>query len=409
MAHEINLVPDVKGEMIRALKLRNLIFFLCIVISAASAGVAAIFGTIAGGQGIVIDGKQGTIDLMSKKLNSYTDLNEFLTIKDQISNINTLTNNKKVMSRTYSILSAIIPSNGPDTITISELQVDLSGAVPTFYFDARADAGKEPFIDYNVLESFKKSMDRLTFDYGDYVDKEGNVIPAYCIIEYGDDGAMFKDDEDKYYAFWAINRDGCDTTKRSSSGSSNASSEEGENTTKTSTKQTTYKTERYGDEDVVRIWRTPLYDEWYKEKQVEGQPYISLETGAISGVPHFESKCIIRTGVKKDNNSKPKWTDNSDSCPLIQGGSAEGINIISSANGRADDSLVLTFTAMISINPQAFAFNTHHVRAIPPSGYHNVTDSYVQIQSMFGERAKECTEDDTACQDNKNLNGEENG
>ena len=36
MAREINLVPDVKGEMIKALKLRNFIFFLCIIVVAAS-------------------------------------------------------------------------------------------------------------------------------------------------------------------------------------------------------------------------------------------------------------------------------------------------------------------------------------------------------------------------------------
>ena len=38
MAREINLVPDVKNEMIKTLKLRNLIFFICIVVVAGSLG-----------------------------------------------------------------------------------------------------------------------------------------------------------------------------------------------------------------------------------------------------------------------------------------------------------------------------------------------------------------------------------
>lgn len=54
MAREINLVPDIKNEMILALKLRNLIFFLCIVVGAAGAGVALFFGIILGGQQLVV-------------------------------------------------------------------------------------------------------------------------------------------------------------------------------------------------------------------------------------------------------------------------------------------------------------------------------------------------------------------
>ena len=124
MSREINLVPDIKGEMIKTLKLRNLIFFLCIVVSAASAGVAAITGTIMLGQQAAVDGNKDAISSLSTKLNSYSDLNDFLTIKDQLGNIHTLTSDKRVLSRTFNILSALIPT-GPDTITISELIVNL--------------------------------------------------------------------------------------------------------------------------------------------------------------------------------------------------------------------------------------------------------------------------------------------
>ena len=45
MAREINLVPDVKGEMIKALKLRNFIFFLCIVIIVLQTLIFNVNGT----------------------------------------------------------------------------------------------------------------------------------------------------------------------------------------------------------------------------------------------------------------------------------------------------------------------------------------------------------------------------
>ena len=180
MAREINLVPDIKGEMIKALKLRNFIFFLCIVVASASIGVTLVAGLIAGGQQAAVDGKKATIETLSSKLNSYSELSDFLTIKDQLGGLSSLNSNKKVLSRTFNILSALIPV-GADTITISELNVDLSENNPTFMFDAQANAGKEPFIDYNVLDSFKKSMQYMRYDYGSYIDRDGNTIPAYCM------------------------------------------------------------------------------------------------------------------------------------------------------------------------------------------------------------------------------------
>ena len=157
MAREINLVPDIKNEMIKALKLRNLIFFISLIVAIISISATAITAIIAGGQQLAIDSKKGTINNLSSKLNSYADLKDFLTIRDQISDINDLTGNKKVLSRTFNILSALLPT-GPDTIKISELNVDLTTEAPTFTFDAQANAGAEPFIDYNVLDAFKKSM-----------------------------------------------------------------------------------------------------------------------------------------------------------------------------------------------------------------------------------------------------------
>ena len=164
MAREINLVPDIKGEMIRALKLRNLIFFICIVVAGASVAVILIFAMIAGGQQAAVNGKKDTLNALSSKIKSYSDLDNFLTIKDQLGNLSTIASNKKLLSRTFGILSALMPKNS-DTITISELNVDLSGDAPTISFDAQANAGEAPFIDYAVLESFKKSMDYLAVSY----------------------------------------------------------------------------------------------------------------------------------------------------------------------------------------------------------------------------------------------------
>ena len=383
---EINLVPDIKAEMIKTLKLRNFIFFLCIVVAAASIGTIAIFGLITGGQQLAINGKKDTINNLSSKLKSYSDLSDFLTIKDQLGNIADLTSNKKVLSRTFNILSALLPT-GSDTITISELNVSLTDDQPTFTFDAQANAGSEPFIDYNVLDSFKKSMQYMSYDYGKYVDKEGNAIPAYCMIESGTDGAIFSDPDRGIYAFWTINGEGCNPSE--------------------TVKASSYSLEKYDGEDVVRIWRTPQYSEWYKETATSGQPYMDL-SGNISNVPHFESACITYTGDTSQSKTNPKWTETNESCKLVPEGT-DGISISDSSNGRdSNGELVLRFSATILIAPEAYQFSNTHMLAFAPSGRRNVTDSYVQVQAMFGERATDCAEGDASCNSNtpnSNSNG----
>lgn len=435
MAREINLVPDVKNDMNRTLKLRNLIFFISIVISIFSLIIILIFGSTSGIQQAAVDGKNGTLKKLSSKLNSYDDLDDFLTIRDQLGNVADLTENRKVLSRTFNILSALLPS-GSDTITISELNVKLNTDSPTFQFDAQANAGSEPYIDYNVLDSFKKSMQFMKYDYGSYVDKAGATIPAYCIIENGDDGATLRDNG-QIYALWTIGADGCNPSdsdyvaaveetpteseveaaefegesadelddedeEQSSSNRSNSSnkkSSESDNTTKKISADA-YETEDYNGVNVVRIWRTPQYNQWYKDGN------ITLD-GQISDVPHFDSQCITYSGETTDQKNQIKWTEKiKDECQLVPGGDS-GINISDSSNGRsAGDELVLRFSATITLNPEVYNFNNYHMLAIPPSGRRNVTDSYVQVQAMFSEAAHDCDAGDTACTSNViNLKG----
>ena len=395
MAREINLVPDIKDEMIKTLKLRNFIFFLCIVVASASVAAIAIFLTIAGGQNLAITSKEETISKLSEKLANYSDLNEFLTIKGQVDNISTTTDSKKVFSRTFNILGAMLAdftatdTTQVDTVHISELSVNFSeDGSPVLTFDAQANAGVEPFIDYRVLDAFQKSMQYLKYDYGDYVDKDGNAIPAYCIIEKGADGAMFKDERNNLYAYWTINGEGCNTLADG----------EGTSISANVNLANQYDIEEYEDQQVVRIWRTPQYEQWYRAEAVEGSPYMS-EDGQISNVAHFVSSCInYKLEVK--NGVATKLDDSDNSCDLVPTNSdgTGGISISESSNGRdASDELVLRFSATVALSPDVYTFSKHHFTALPPTKRYNVTDSYVQVQHMFSKRAADCAKDDAAC------------
>lgn len=422
---EINLVPDVKNDMIKAIKLRNFTFFICIVVASASIAAIVVFASIAGGQQAIANGKKDTLDLLSSKMNGYNDLNDFITIKDQLSNLSAISSNKTLLSRAFNILSAIIPTSG-DSITVSELSINLANESPTISFDAQANALTPPYIDYNVLDAFKKSMQYMRYDYGNYVDREGAKIPAYCIIEQGEDGATLRDENNDVYAFWLITGEGCnpsgdseedeavdleiDETTQNDDEESDDDSTDMENSeeiveeeVETFVPETIdgYEVEDYRGQIVVRIWRTPRFSEWYKDEEVQDEPYMDLY-GNISGVAHFESECTKYSGTKNNATGTVSWEAENSTCHLVPD---NGINVSDSSNGRgASGELVLRFSATITLSPEFFKFSNNHMLAVGPSGRYNVTDSYVQIQNIFGAPATDCLEGDTACANTKGDN-----
>ena len=167
--YEINLVPDVKAEMIKAQKVRNLVFFFCIVIAILSASTAMILGSVKGAQDITMAGQDAHITNLSKKITSYEELPEFLTIQNQLRGISEIESNQRVLSRAIIFLNALIPNEG-DIVEVSELSVDLTTGTLTFDAQADARAVGQPNIDYRVLESFMKRTNMMTFDHGRYVD-----------------------------------------------------------------------------------------------------------------------------------------------------------------------------------------------------------------------------------------------
>lgn len=398
MALEINLVPDVKDEMIKAIKLRNYIFFACIVVAIASVSVTLVFGLIAGGQQLARDSKKDTITKLSAKLNSYSELKDSLTIKDQLKNLSAITTDKRVFSRTFKALTAFIPT-GADSIKISELEVNLGltdtdeirdsdRTQPTLLITGQADAGANLNIDYSVLDSFKKSMQYMRYDYGKYVDKEGNTIPAYCMIEQSGDGSTLNDESKGIYALWTIEAEGCNPSD--------------------SVKPSAYEKDMvdHDDQKVVKVWRTPQFKDWYSESETKDTPYMNAD-GVISNVPHFESECITYTADTSSSTKNPRFNEEN-SCQLVQdelGEIPEGIKIIESSNGRdGSENLVARFIAEVYMAPEYYNFNNTHMLALAPSGRRNVTDSYIQVQTMFSKRATECSKDDTACNDTDNGN-----
>ena len=427
--YEVNLVPDVKRKMLKAMRFRNIMLFVCIIVVAVAVGIVAIMTTVWEGQNITMANQDDRIETMSKKINGFSSISEFLTIQNQLGNIENINQNKKVLSRIFSILPVILPE-GPDTISISELSINL--AENSLRFDAQADAKVSPYIDYRVLESFKKGVTLMKYDYGRYVTADNEEIPTRCMVETDEAGNTLVEEDksgavvNKYiYAYWLKGKKGCDPSRDDYSDEDNEDEEEvlvtvdntanqsvvnsmenaGERTSSDSAEYAKFKDRlaamdsdyartlayaqlsggaKIENVDVIKIYRSPKFSEWFNKG------YMDLN-GVISGIEHFDSECISYDG--SNNNGLVKWTSTNDDCML----SREDPIIRDSSNGRnSDGNLVLRFSATLTLDPKIFEFKNKHIMAISPSGQ-NVTDSYRQIEGMFEERAADCNDSDVVC------------
>lgn len=369
---EISLVPDVKAQMVKALKLRNIILFVCILVSSVAAGVVLILSLAAGGQRLAISNQDERLSMMSKKINEYRGFSDLVTIQGQLENIDKTNSEKKVLSRIFQILSTML-YQGKDKITVSELTVNLVNN--TLSFDAQADAGEAPLIDYRVLEAFKKKIRLMRYDHGRYKDENGKEIPSRCMVEMDDEQKPLMDERGEVYAIWQKGKKGCYPSLKK-----DMKDGQGEKENKSQ------------EFEKVKIYRVPRFNEWHKNRQMD-------LSGKISGVPHFNSMCIKYSG--KMEKHEIKWAAKND-CVM----SKNGVEVRDSSNGRnASGNLVLRFSASIALDKNVFAFKNKHVTVYLPTEQ-NVTDSYVQIKSIFEQRAADCRVGDKDC---ANVKGEKNG
>ncbi len=423
--YEINLVPEVKAQMIRAQKLRNLVLFICIMVAVVSIGVVLVLFGIKSGQDIAIHNQDKRLETMSGKLLGYEELSDLITIQNQLSRLDAIADEKTVLSRVFGALGVML-SQGDDFVKLSELRVDLDNY--TLRMEGQTDARVAPLIDYRVLEAFKKSVALTKYDYGRYVDVNGNEIPTWCMNESDADGNAYRVG-DSYYAWWDLTTEGCAALALGEMVPENSNIQlfyNSESEVEVAEQEMSYEdleaagikvevdeegNTTLSDETVeirdvegetkyyrmtvarVKVWRTPQFTEWHNGGLME------LD-GVVSGIEHFESACTHYSGQMVSSSPVAKWTSTNE-CMIAP----DGLTVTDSSNGRDEsENLVLKFTATMKVDPAFFAFQNKHMIAIGPMGQ-NVTDSFVQIGNIFTQEAHECGENDTECLTNSTNTG----
>ncbi len=178
---EINLVPDVKQELIRAQRQRAVVISSSIVIGLAALGVLVvllvyIFGAQTVRHALADSGIKDQSDTLAK----VQGLSEMLTIQNQVSIINKQADSRMINSRIFNVLESVVP---PEPHNVRFSRVSVNAEDKTIVLE-----GQTPR--YESMETFKKTLERAYVLYKDGdEDKETPVASNISLgsVSFGED------------------------------------------------------------------------------------------------------------------------------------------------------------------------------------------------------------------------------
>lgn len=184
---EINLVPDVKQELIKAQRVRASVISMAIIVGIAAVGVVVLLAiwvfAVQAARGVISD---NTIETESKKLAAVEDVSNTLTIQHQLSILPELHDEKNIDSRIFEVLDTINPPE-PNSVAVTNLELNSEDG--TIEIEAQAANG------YPALEVFKKTIAATKFEFTQ--DDKTQSIPLASDISdsdrsYGEDASGAK-------------------------------------------------------------------------------------------------------------------------------------------------------------------------------------------------------------------------
>jgi len=183
---EINLIPDVKQELLKAQRTRAAVISSSILISIIAGGIVVALALYVFGVQTVRSSLLDTqINDGNAKLSKVEDLSKILTIQNQLTKISQLNADKNVSSRVFDMLSAVTPS-GANTVQFSQISVDTENT--TIRLEGQTNA-------YDSMEVFKKTLASAIIEYVDNGEQKNVALAADISttdISYGEDSSGAK-------------------------------------------------------------------------------------------------------------------------------------------------------------------------------------------------------------------------
>jgi hypothetical protein len=180
---ELNLVPDVKQEFIRAKRIRTVVVSTSILVGLGAVAIVVILAAYAFlGQTVRSSFADNEIKDKSVALAKVSDLGKTLTVQHQLSELTSLHDKTNVMSRFFEVLAAVNPA-APNQVTFSLARIDSESG--TVRLEGQAVNG------FNAADTLKKTILNTSLSYRDE-SKELKTVPitkdvSLSELSYGED------------------------------------------------------------------------------------------------------------------------------------------------------------------------------------------------------------------------------
>ena len=146
---EINLLPNVKRELLKTRAMRNRVISISFLVGGASIAAVVVLALILGSQIAGEAVQSGVIKDKNDKLMAVEDLNKVVTIQNQLTKINEQHSRKKINSRIFDVVTAVNPV-APNNVSFSDIKVNPGSK--TITLEGSAVNG------YSALETLKKTI-----------------------------------------------------------------------------------------------------------------------------------------------------------------------------------------------------------------------------------------------------------
>lgn len=146
---EINLLPNVKRELLKTRVMRNRVISISFLVGGVSIAAVVVLALILGSQIAAEAVQNGVVKDRNDKLMAVEDLNKVVTIQHQLTKINEQHSGKKINSRIFDVVTAVNPV-APNNVSFSDIKVNPGSK--TITLEGSAVNG------YSALETLKKTI-----------------------------------------------------------------------------------------------------------------------------------------------------------------------------------------------------------------------------------------------------------
>lgn len=119
---ELNLLPDVKQDYIKAERARSLVISISFIVTAASVGLLLLLLSVSGLQKKHINDLTADIKKSTKELKAKPQISKILTVQNQLNSISALHDKKPSVAAFFTYLNQVTP----ESVDINTLTVDFT-------------------------------------------------------------------------------------------------------------------------------------------------------------------------------------------------------------------------------------------------------------------------------------------